>query len=129
MKWNTLLASAGYKRTADGKYFDPITERKVQRVTALNRSSQLYGYKNYASAKEAFSSRAYKRIVSGGYKTKQGMQESFAKQAGVPNDYRLQKLFADAWKARNKECSKELAQLLKYVQKINKYKAVYCVPL
>ncbi len=114
MRVNTLLASVGYKRQKDGKYLDPVTERKVSLQTAKDRASKFYGYSNYATAKEAFNSKAYKRIV-----------ERFAKEAGVPNDYRLQKLFADAWKARNKDKSKELADLLKYVGKINKYRAVY----
>ncbi len=125
MRWNTLLARTGFKRQKDGRYLDPVTDKKVKLETALDRSAKFHGYKNYKGAKEAFASKAYKRIVDGGYKTKKGVQPAFAKQAAIPNDYRLQKLFADAWNARDKDKSKELAQLLKYVGKINKYRAVY----
>lgn len=115
MRVNTLLANTGYKfDRKTKKYFDPVTERKVSLQTAKDRASKVYGYKNYTEAKAAFSSKAYARIV-----------ERFAKEAGIPNDYQLQKLFSNAWKARTKSKSKELADLLKYVGKINKYRAVY----
>lgn len=151
MRWNSLLKSGGFKRTKTGKWIDPITKKAVTRQTAFDRSAKKLGYKNYAKAKEAFASKAYKRIVSSGYTTrvvdkntvigytKNGKPkyrllpkgkakriDSFAKQAGInENDLELQKLFAQAWNEPNSVANKPLAQLLKYVQKINKYRSVY----
>lgn len=135
MRWNSLLKFGGFKRSKTGKYLDPTSKRLVSKETAFNRAAQKLGYKNYANAKQAFASAAYKRIVSSGYKTRKPNGEllkiavqvkSFAAQVGISeNDEKLQRLFAATWNQGESKRNKPLAQLLKYVQKINKYRSVY----
>lgn len=113
MRWNSLLAAGGFKRSKSGKYIDPNTKRYVSKQTAFDRSAKKLGYKNYKNAKEAFKSKAYSRMIR------------FAKEAGVETDQKFQLLFSAAWNEKKSPKNKPLAQLLKYVKKINKYRAVY----
>lgn len=153
MRWNSLLKFGGFKRTKSGKWLDTTTNREVKLDTAYERSAKKLGYTSHKKAKEAFRSKAYQRIVASGYYTrkpngvllKQKVKvDSFAKQAGIKeNDPELQRLFAQAWqetsitvigydnkggpitkksKARD---NKALAQLLKYVGRLNKYTSSY----
>lgn len=114
MQWNSLLKLAGYKKVG-ASYRNPKTGRLVTRASALNRAASDLGYKNYAEAKEAYKSIAYKRFVA------------FAKNSGVPTDADFQKLFADAWNDRSKKTragkpakSHKLTKLLKHVGKLPK---------
>lgn len=113
MKWNSLLKAGGFKRTKLGKWRDPNTQRLVSKETAYERSAKALGYKSYANAKSAWKSKAYERI------------KKFAKEAGVPIDSDFERKFSAAWNSKESAKNKPLAQLLKYVQKINKYRSVY----
>lgn len=113
MRWNTLLAQGGFKRNKLGKYYDKNTKRYVSKQTALDRSAKKFGYKNYNNAKQAFKSKAYSRMIR------------FASEANVKPDEKFQRLFATAWNEKSSKKNKPLAQLLKYVGKINKYRSVY----
>jgi len=113
MKWNSLLKFGVFKRNKNGKWLDPNTKKLVSRQTAFDRSAKKLGYKNYTKAKDAFKSKAYSRLLR------------FGKEAGVDTGEKFEKLFATAWNEKKSSKNKPLAQLLKYVQKINKYRSVY----
>lgn len=113
MQWNSLLKLTGFKRGKLGKYLDPITTRYIKRETALERGAKKLGFKSYQNAKEGFKSAAYKRM------------KRFAAEANIETGEKFQRLFAAAWNEKRSKKNKPLAQLLKYVGKISKYRSVY----
>lgn len=114
MQWNSLLKQTGFRKQGT-LYVNPVTGRTNARSTALNNAASIIGYKDYSKAKEAFSSKAYKRM------------NRFLKDAGKKNDKEFNVLFAKAWKDKDKKIksgraakSHNLTRLLKYVEKLPK---------
>ena len=151
MQWNKLLSQTGFRKVGE-LYINPVTGRTNTRSTALNNAASLVGYKDYAAAREAYSSKAYKRIsgfakeakqqhnildIRAAIKSGKVVDPKLLKGANQKFDAEFEKLFAKAWQDRNKKTragkpakSYNLTKLLKHVEKLPKsYRDPYGNPL